>query len=73
MTGADTSKLILKEPEAPLEKKPLIDPSSRIAILGNHVKHHASTKKKYLVGAALAVILLVVTLGFVGKGIMKYH
>jgi spore germination protein YaaH len=68
MTGANTSKLILKEAEAQIEKKPLIDPSSRIAMLANHAKHHATTKKKYLVGAALVVILLVVTLGFSGKG-----
>lgn len=74
ITGADTSKLILEEPEEPeleAEKKPLIDPSSRIAMLANHAKHHAKTKKKYLVAAALVVILLIVTLGFGKKSSPK--
>jgi spore germination protein YaaH len=67
ITGADTSKLILEEPEEQEVKKPLIDPSSKIAKLADHARFHIVNKRKYLVAAALVVILLVVTLGFSGK------
>jgi spore germination protein YaaH len=72
ITGADTSKLILEEPEEQTEKKPLIDPSSKAAKFANHAKHHIVAKKKHLaVTAALIIIALIVVVGLGGRGVPK--
>lgn len=64
ITGADTSKLILKDQQEQAEKEPLIAPSSKAAKLASKAKYHIIAKKKYFAVAALVVIGLVVIVGF---------